>query len=225
MSELQRTIEWHTARLGRLTASRIADATARTKTGWGSSRANYMAELLIERLTGEPAPRYTNAAMDWGTQYESEAITVYEFEKNATVDPIGFCPHPRIADSGASPDGMIGLDGLIECKCPQTATHIDILLGASIDEKYIKQMQWQMACTGRRWCDWMSYDPRVPVNLRVVIRRVERDDAMIAKLEKDVAEFLNELAEKHCRLLALGNGKGDPTLTQLKASVELAGAQ
>lgn len=224
MNDLQRTPEWYAARLGKLTSSRLPDATARTKTGWGASRANYMAELLIERLTGQPAPRYTNPTMDWGTQYESEAITVYEFEKNATVDPIGFCLHPRIANSGASPDGAIGLDGLIECKCPQSATHLDTVLGAAIDEKYMKQMQWQIACTRREWCDWVSYDPRMPINLRIVIRRVRRNDAMIAKLEKEAAEFLDELAEKHRRLLALGNGKDSTTLDQLKASAELAGA-
>jgi putative phage-type endonuclease len=207
MNDLQRTPEWYAERLGKLGASRIADATARTKAGWGSSRANLMAELLIERLTGEPAPRYTNAAMDWGTEKEPEAITVYEFEKNVTVEPIGFCPHPRIADSGASPDGMVGLDGLLECKCPQTATHIDTLLGAAIDEKYTKQVQWQMACTGRKWCDWMSYDPRLPVNLRVVIRRVERDEAMITKLEREAAEFLGELSDRHERLVKIASSR------------------
>ena len=199
MNDLQRTPEWHAARLGKLTASRIADATARTRTGWGASRANYMAELLIERLTGQPAPQYTNAAMEWGTQYESEALTVYEFERNETVEPVGFIEHPTIADAGASPDGLIGSEGIIEVKCPNSATHIDTLLGANIDEKYIKQMQWQMACTGRQFCDWVSYDPRMPINLRIVIRRIVCDLKMIAKLETDAVAFLRELAEKHER--------------------------
>jgi putative phage-type endonuclease len=225
MNDLQKTPEWYAARLGKLTASRIADATARTKTGYGASRVNLMAELLIERLTGQPAPHYTNAAMDWGTLCEPEAITVYEFEKNATVEPVGFCRHARIADAGASPDGLTGgFAGTLEVKCPNTATHIDTLLGAPIDEKYVKQVQWQLACTQRKWCDWMSYDPRLPTNLRVVIRRIERDDAMIAKLEKEATEFLAELAEKHRRLLALGNGQDHTTLDQLKASVEAIGA-
>jgi putative phage-type endonuclease len=206
MSE-QRTPEWFQARLGKLTASRIADATARTKTGWGASRANYMAELLTERLTGQRAPQYTNAAMEWGTQTEPEARTVYEFERNVTVEEVGFIPHPTIAMSGASPDGLVGdygLDyGLVEIKCPNTATHIEALLGlgGEIDGRYGKQMQWQMACTDREWCDFVSYDPRLPVAMRMLITRVLRDGKMIAKLEAEAKEFLAELAAKEALLL------------------------
>jgi hypothetical protein len=224
MSDLQRTPEWYAARIGKWTGSRIGDATARTKTGWGASRANYMAELLVERLTGQPAPRFVNGPMEWGIEHEAEGITVYEFERNITVELVGFIKHPVIADAGASPDGLIGADGMIEIKCPSTATHIDTLLGAAIDEKYIKQMQWQMACTGRKYCDWMSYDPRLPVNLRTVIRRVERNDAMIASLEVAAREFLRELADKHERLVKFANGHDDTALRQLSASAEALSA-
>jgi putative phage-type endonuclease len=197
----QRSPEWHLARVGKLTASRVADATARIKGGWGASRADYMAELLVERLTGAPAPHYTNQAMEHGTAFEGEAREAYEFEFNAEVVQVGFIPHPSIANSGASPDGLVGDDGLVETKCPNTATHIETLLGAPIDGKYIKQMQWQMSCTGRKWCDWVSYDPRMPLSMRFFCRRIERDDAMIAQLEEDAKIFLQELDTKHRALL------------------------
>lgn len=199
----QRTDEWFAARCGRVTASRVADATARTKTGWGASRANYMAELICERLTGQPTQGFTNAAMQWGTDTEPRAVETYAFERAATVQPAAFVPHPEIADSGASPDGLIGDDGLIEVKCPNTATHLDYLLTQTIPAKYITQMQWQMACTGRRWCDFVSYDPRLPDHLAMWVKRVPRDDAMIADLETSVREFLAEMTEKVARLEAM----------------------
>lgn len=214
----QRSPEWYAARLGKLTGSRIADATTRTKTG--ASRANYMAELLIERLTGAPAPRFTNAAMEWGTQCEPEARMVYEFEQNVSVEEVGFIEHRHLVMAGCSPDGLVGNDGLVEIKCPSTATHVDTLLGAPIDERYVKQMQFQMGCTGRLWCDWVSYDPRVPLKLRMVIRRLPRDDKMIAKLDQEGEEFLEELAEKYRRLSLMVEGKDDTTLHQLQASVK-----
>jgi hypothetical protein len=183
-----------------------------------------MAELLIERLTGEPAPRFTNGAMEWGTQCEPEARIVYEFKANLSVEEVGFIEHRHLLMAGCSPDGLVGDDGLVEIKCPSTATHIETLLGASIDEKYVKQMQFQMGCTGRSWCDWVSYDPRLPINLRTVIRRVPRDDKLIAKLDKEGEEFLDELAEKCRRLSAIVEGKDDTTLRQLQASVEALSA-
>lgn len=188
--------EWLAARLGRATASRIADVVARTKSGWGASRANYAAELIAERLTGQQADRFMNEAMRRGTEKEPDARAAYEFYQGVTVDLVGFVEHPKIAMSGASPDGFVGDDGLVEIKCPNTATHIDTLLGAEIDGKYVKQMQWQMAVTGRAWCDWASFDDRLPESMRIVVRRVPRDPAMIVSLEKDVAEFLAEIDAK-----------------------------
>lgn len=190
---IQGSPEWFALRVGKVTASRVADVTAKTKTGWGASRANYMAELIAERLTGVTAPSYTNAAMQWGTETEPQARAAYSFHTNADVSEIGFVDHGSIPMTGASPDGLIGDDGLIELKCPNTATHIDTLLGDEIDGKYIKQMQWQMACTGRKWCDFVSFDPRMPETMRLFIKRVNRDDAMIAQLEKDILQFLGEL--------------------------------
>ena len=112
-------------------------------------------------------------------------------------------PHPTIANSGASPDGLIGEDGLIEIKCPNTSTHIETLLGGSIPAKYMIQMQWQMACTGRAWCDFVSFDPRMPEEMRLFVRRMERNDEWIVELEKEVAKFLEELDEKQKALMEL----------------------
>lgn len=194
MTEIvQGSPEWHQLRLGKVTASRIADVCARTKTGWGAGRKNYMAELVAERLTGTQSEGFTNAAMQWGTDMEPEARSAYQFHANKRVAQVAFVDHPTIAETGASPDGEVGEDGLVEIKCPNTATHIETLLGGVVPEKYVLQMQWQMACTGRKWCDFASYDPRLPESMRLFVRRVDRDDALIAEVEKDVTEFLDEL--------------------------------
>lgn len=188
--------EWHALRLGKVTASRVSDVIAKTKTGWGASRANYMAELVAERLTGNAAESYTNAAMQWGTEKEPDARAAYEFRTDATVDLVGFVEHPKILMTGASPDGLIGKDGLVEVKCPNTATHIDTLLGQAMPAKYNTQIQWQLACTDRLWCDFVSFDPRMPESMRLFITRVERDDATIGELEKLVSDFLVEIDRK-----------------------------
>lgn len=185
--------EWFAARLGRVTASRIADVIAKTKSGWGASRANYMAELVAERLTGTVAPSYTNAAMQWGTETEPLARAAYEFRQDKTVAEVGFITHPTIKMSGASPDGLVGEGGLVEIKCPTTATHIDTLLGQAVPAKYTSQMQWQMACTGGIWCDFVSFDPRLPAAMQLFVSRVERDDKQIAELETLVKDFLTEV--------------------------------
>lgn len=192
--------EWKALRLGKATASRVSDICARTKTGWGASRANYAAQLVAERLTGNAAESYSNAAMEWGNATEGEARAAYSFFQSVTVETIDFVPHPTIEMSGASPDGYVGTDGLVEIKCPNTATHIDTLLGKSVPEKYILQMQWQMACTARQWCDFVSYDPRMPENLRLFVKRVNRDDVLILDLEDKVREFL---AEVHAKTVTL----------------------
>lgn len=194
---IQGSAEWFALRVGRVTASRVADVVRRTKTGFSTSRANYMAELIAERLTGVPAESYKSAAMQWGTDQEPIARSTYEFMTDLEVEPVGFVQHPTIAMAGASPDGFVGADGLVEFKCPLTATHLDTLLGQKIDNDYIVQVQWQMACRPERaWCDWVSFDPRLPPSMRQFIQRVPRDNAMIGGLEKDVREFLTELDAK-----------------------------
>lgn len=191
----QGTPEWFAQRAGKVTASRVADVVAKTKTGWGASRANYLAQLVAERLTGNVEPTFTNAAMQWGTDKEPEAREAYEYRTGVFVDQVGMVGHPTIAMTGASPDGLVGSDGLVEIKCPNTATHIDTLLSGKVPAKYVTQMAWQMACTGRAWCDFVSFDPRMPEHMRLFVQRVDRDDTLIAELEREVAAFLAEVAK------------------------------
>lgn len=199
---VQGSPEWLAARCGSLGASRVADALAKTKTGWGASRSNLMAALICERLTGQPQDTFTNAAMEWGTTQEPQARLAYEFQMNADVATTGLVRHPTIAGTHASPDGLTKDIGLIEIKCPNTATHIETLLGEGIAGKYITQMQWQMACTGRKWCDFVSFDPRLPIDMQLFIQRVNRDDVAIAEMEIEVRKFLGELEAKIAALNA-----------------------
>jgi putative phage-type endonuclease len=201
---VQGSPEWLALRLGRVTASRVADVIAKTKTGWGASRANYMAELIAERLTGVPAERFTNAAMQWGTDHEADARRAYEFYHDVTVEQVAFVEHPTIDFCGASPDGLVGTTGLVEIKAPNTATHIETLLSQSIPGKYVTQMQLQMACAERDWCDFVSFDPRLPESLRLFVTRVDRDQIFIAACEGIVRDFLAELDEKIAALRKLG---------------------
>lgn len=189
----QGSADWFAIRCGKVTASRVADVIAKTKSGYSASRANYAAQLIAERLTGDVAESYSNAAMQWGTEQEPEARLAYEFRTDAEVEQIAFVDHPTISMSGASPDGLIGAAGLVEIKCPNTATHIETLRGQSIPGKYETQMLWQMACTGRQWCDFVSFDPRLPENMRLFVKRLGRDDARIAELEAEVTAFLTEI--------------------------------
>ena len=192
----QGTDEWLRERAGKVTASRIADLMAKTKTGWGASRKTYMAQLITERLTGEAAPSFTNDAMRWGTETEPLARDAYRFATFASVEETGFWTHPDIEQAGASPDGLVGADGLVEIKCPTTATHLETLESEAIANKYALQMQWQMACTGRAWCDFMSFDPRLPEPMQTWIKRIERDDEQIAEIESAVRDFLAELESR-----------------------------
>lgn len=190
----QRTEEWFQSRLGKVTASKIADVMAQGRGGAPSAtRATYRAQLVVERLTGVSYEGFRSAAMDHGTETEPQARATYILNTGRNVAEVGFVAHPRIEMTGASPDGLIGDDGLIEIKCPNSATHIATLRGADIDGKYLKQMQWQMACTGRAWCDFVSFDPRLPDKMQMLICRVPRDDALIAEMEAAVTAFLSEV--------------------------------
>ena len=192
----QRTAEWFQARLGKVTASRVADVIAKTKTGYSASRDNYMAQLVVERLTNTQAESFTNAAMQWGTDQEPFARAAYEVAQNVMVEETGLVDHPTIPMAGASPDGLIGEDGLVEIKCPNTATHIDTLLTQTVPAKYITQMQFQMACTGRQWCDFVSFDPRMPAKAQLFVKRVMRDEAFIKEIETEIKKFLAEVTAK-----------------------------
>lgn len=197
--------EWFTIRIGKVTASRVADVIAKTKTGYSATRDNYMAQLVCERLTGQKAEGFTNAAMQHGTETEPLARAAYEVLKDVLVDEVGFVPHPSIQMAGASPDGLVGDDGLIEIKCPNTATHIDTLLSETVPTKYYTQMQFQLACTGREWCDFVSFDNRLPEELQLFIKRVPRDDTYIKLMEAEIVQFLAELDDKINKLMKVKN--------------------
>lgn len=192
----QGTPLWHEARLGCVTASRIADVTARTKSGYGAARVAYMRQLLAERLTGMPTEVFVNSAMRWGTEMEPHAVAAYEDLTGNVTETVGFLAHPTIAFAGASPDRLVGDAGLLEVKCPLTTTHVDTLLSGELAEKYVLQMQWQMACSGRDWCDFVSFDPRVPPDYALYRVRVEREDTLIKWLEGEAVTFLAELDQK-----------------------------
>jgi len=196
----QRTAEWFAARAGKVTASRVADVVAKTKSGYSTSRANYAAELIVERLTGKPVEGYSNAAMQWGIDNEPLARAAYEDQTGEIVEEVGFVRHPFIEMSGASPDGRIGVEGLVEIKCPLTSTHIETLTTRQIPARYQTQMQWQMACTTSSWCDYVSFDPRMPKHMRLIVIRQDRDDKLIAELEREVIAFLKEIDGRIAKL-------------------------
>jgi len=196
----QGTEAWKAQRLGKVTASRVADIAAKTKTGYSTSRANYAAQLVCERLTGTAAENYTNAAMAWGTEKEPEARAAYEFMRNVDVVAAGFVDHPKIPMTGASPDGYVGEDGLIEIKCPISATHIETLLTGKVPDKYVVQMLWQMSATGRAWADYVSFDPRLPAHLQLFVKRVHRDEKRMGELEREVETFLAEVDDTIAKL-------------------------
>ena len=201
----QGTEEWFTIRIGKVTASRVADVIAKTKTGYSATRDNYMAQLICERLTGLKGESFTNAAMQHGTDTEPLARAAYEALKDVLVDEVGFVPHPTIEMAGASPDGLVGEDGLLEIKCPNTATHIETLISKVVPGKYNTQMQFQMACTGRQWCDFVSFDNRLPEELQLFVKRVPRDTVFIRLIEAEIIQFIAELDDKINKLMKVKN--------------------
>jgi len=198
MSEEQGTEAWFADRLGKVTASRLADVLAKTKTGYSASRTNYMTQLVLERITQTKAESYSNAAMQWGTEQEPFARAAYEAHTGQMVEEVGFIPHPDIEAAGASPDGLVGDDGMVEIKCPSSSTALEVWLTHSqgnnpVDAKYYAQMQWQMRCADRSWCDYVVFDPRMPAKAQLFVHRVNRDEKFIAEAEDEVITFLTEL--------------------------------
>jgi len=199
----QGTPEWLQERCGRVTASRIADVMSKGRGKESSAtRKNYMAQLLTERLTGTVAEGFTNAAMQWGTETEPQARAMYELQTGHEVVQVGFVPHPVIEGTGASPDGLVSDTGLVEIKCPNTATHIETLRGSCIDRKYVLQMHHQMICTQRDWCDFVSFDPRLPAAMQLHVERVERDAELVEEITAAVTQFLTELNQAEADLRA-----------------------
>lgn len=195
---IQGSEEWLQARIGKVTGSRIHDVMAKTPSGkgWGATRDAYMAELIAERLSGQRYEKFKSASMARGNEVEDDARTAYAFRFDVDPIEIGFVPHPTIAMAGCSPDRLVGNDGLIEIKSPDTHTHIKTLTSESISGTYMKQVQWELACTGRQWCDFVSYDPRLPESMSLFVKRIHRDETMIADMEACVVMFLAELDRK-----------------------------
>jgi YqaJ-like viral recombinase domain len=184
------------ARCGSLGASKVREAFSRLKRGGERTKAaeELMYEIAAERLTGVPAKRVN--AMWWGTQHEEEARSSYAFLTNLPVVKVGPIPHPTIANAHASPDSLVGDDGGVEFKCPTSATHLKTLLADAIPEEHLPQIHWNMACSGRAWWDFVSYDPRFPEGLQFFQQRVMRDETAIASMEAEAAAFLAELENK-----------------------------
>ena len=201
----QRTDSWFQARIGKVTASKVADVIAKTKTGYSATRDNYMAQLVCERLTGQKGEGFSNAAIQHGIDTEPLARAAYEALRDILVDEVGFIPHPTIEMAGASPDGLVNDDGLVEIKCPNTNTHIETLLSQTVPSKYNTQMQFQMACTGRKWCDFVSFDNRLPEMFQLFVTRVPRDEVFIRLIESEIVQFIAELDDKINKLMKVRN--------------------
>ena len=204
----QRTEEWFQQRLGKVTASRISDVIAKTKTGVSTSRQNYLVQLVSERLTGKKGDSFVNQAMLDGIERESAARELYERTKGVSVTEVGFFDHPVIKNSGASPDGAVNAEeegkyaGLIEIKCPIETTHSNTLMSKSVPSKYLPQIQWQMASVSPnvKWVDFISFNPNFPDTMQLFVARVERDNAYIAELEAEVIKFLDEVEQTIIKL-------------------------
>jgi len=204
----QRTEEWFKQRLGKVTASRISDVIAKTKTGVSTSRQNYLVQLVSERLTGKKGDSFVNQAMLDGIERESAARELYMQTRGVSVTEVGFFDHPTIAMSGASPDGAVNAEedgkyaGLIEIKCPIETTHTNTLMSKSVPSKYMPQIQWQMASVSPnvKWVDFISFNPNFPDTMQLFVARVERDNAYIAELEAEVIKFLDEVEQTIIKL-------------------------
>lgn len=188
--------EWKQARLGHVTASNIGDVMAKGKDGAESiGRYKYKVRLLAERMTGVPPESYTNASMEWGVQNESIACMMYEAKRDVLLDKTGFWLHPDIKWMGVSPDRLVESNGLVEVKCPNTTTHLDYVFAGKVPNEYVKQVQAQLWVTGREWCDFVSFDPRLPAKNQLFIVRTTRDEKLIREMEVEVVRFLAEVED------------------------------
>lgn len=214
--------EWYAAKCGKVSASHIAEVMSRTKTGWGAARKHYMDKLVAERITGQPVTQRAVQSLERRLEMEPEARIAYEFYSDNMVEQVGFIEHPTIPNAGASPDGLISKDGGLEIKCCDTATHIELIRSGVIDKSYVQQCDFGMACTGREWWDFASYDPLMPEELKLYVQRIPRNDTRIAEIETAVIEFLAEVEAKVEQVVAMAAGKSPLTL-DLEKSLKAAG--
>ena len=198
---IQRSPEWFAFRLGKPSASRVADVMAKTRSGPAASRTNYMMQLLCERLTGNREESYVNAAMQRGTDLEAVARSAYEIATGRLVAECGSFAHPDLPNFIASPDGLVGDNGCLEIKMLNTASHVEFIRSRKPKPEHYKQMQAQMACTGREWCDHVLFDDRLPEQLQYRCVRVNRDDAFIAGMLAEIRPFLIELDDLETEML------------------------
>ena len=186
--------EWKAARAGLVTASRMTDVIAKIKTGEAATRRDYRTQLVAEILTSRPQESgFVNTEMQWGQETEPLACSAYEIAIGEFVDTVGLVLHPRIDRAAASPDRLVGSTGLLEVKCPKTATHLQYLMDGIVPKDYEPQMMWQLACTEREWCDFVSFDPRLPEKLQIFRVRLQRNEERIRELEREVIAFLAEV--------------------------------
>lgn len=207
---VQGSDEWFAARVGKVTASRVADIIAKTKSGVSTSRANYMAELVCERLTGIPAERHVSDPMRWGAENEGAARTAYEFLECEKVEQVGLIDHPTISMAAASPDGIVGGVKILEIKCPNTATHLGTLGLKQVSSRHLTQIHWQASCTRCIAADFVSYDPRLPPRMRYICIPVKINQDYIRQLESEVEKFIAELNEQISDLLVEYGGCSEP---------------
>ena len=198
--------EWFQKRYGNASASRIKDIIAKTKSGYSASRDNYLTELVLERFGVFKEP-FTTKSIEWGLEQEPFARARHEAEQNIFVEQCGYILHPTIAKSGASPDGLIGNEGVLEIKCPDTKTHFEYLIAEKVPAAYIPQMTWQIICTGRKWADFVSYDSRAPQGLDYFYIRYTPEEGYMLQLEEEVKTFLKEVDEKFIQLSEKLKGK------------------
>lgn len=214
----QRSSEWYDLRLGKVTASRVADVVGKTKAGkYTAARETYAKQLIAERLSGELDPSYSGGALADGRDREPDARAAYSYMKQVDVTEVGFIPHPLLSMAGASPDGLVRDAGLVEFKCPQLKAHIETLESEAVPEEYLPQIMWQLACTGRKWCDYGSFHPAMPEAMRLFIKRVGRDDDFIKAIEREVSAFLDEVTARVRKL----RDRYDPPMPLTPAQTEL----
>lgn len=184
--------EWLDARIPLITASRFLDVLTTIKSGYSAARKNYAAEIVVQRLTGKEIERFKTRAMEWGNETEDLAADTYMLLTGAIPEKCGIFIHNE-HPFGDSPDRLVGKDGTLEIKCLNTANHIEVLKTGKMPAKHMPQVQGHLWMTGRKWCDFISFDPDMPKDAQIFIQRIERDNDYIQMLEEELIVFNQEV--------------------------------